>query len=156
MPWLPASVLQSGGTLDFTLSASPDPAWASSPASVPPSFGSGDLPAVGYTSPGGALTMTAGQTTAVQLGVVPAAPEATSIAWNIASDPPGLQVSPSSGTLALQQPSGDPATCRPPPPATQTLTITGTPAGNYALRVDLRTTKGTPLPPVVLQVTVQP
>jgi putative alpha-1,2-mannosidase len=156
MPWLPGSVLRSGGTLDFTLSANPDRAWASSPASAPPSFGTRGLPAVGYSSPGGALTVTAGQSTAVQLGVVPAAPDATSVVWKIASDPPGLQVSPSSGTLTLHPPRSDPTACRPAPPATQVLTITSAPAGSYALRVDLRTTNGRVLPPVVLDVTVQP
>ena len=156
MPWLPGSVLRSGGTLDFTLSASPDPAWASSPASGPPSFGTGDLSAVGYLSPGGAVTATAGQSTVVQLGAVPATPDATSVAWTLASDPPGLQVSPSSGTLELHAPNGADRACRPVPPATQALTIAGAPAGNYTLRVDLRTTKGTPLPPVVLDVTVRP
>jgi hypothetical protein len=156
MPWLPGSVLQSGGTLDFTLSASPDPAWASSPASSPPSFGTGELPVLGYSSPGGALTVTAGQATAVQLGVVAAAPYATSVDWKVASDPSGLHVSPSSGTLALHRPSGDPTACRPGQPATQALAVSGATAGNYALRVSLRTTEGTALPPVVLDVTVQP
>jgi predicted alpha-1,2-mannosidase len=156
MPWLPGTVLQSGGTLDFTLSASPDPAWGSSPASGPPSFGTGALPAVGYSSPGGALDVTAGRPAAVQLGVVSAAPRATSVVWKVASVSPGLQVSPSSGTLALQAPSGDTTACRPAPPATQQLTITGTTPGSDALRVDLRTTEGTALPPVVLDVTVQP
>jgi hypothetical protein len=156
MPWLPGSVLRSGGTLDFTLSASADPAWASSPASAPPSFGTSDLPAVGYSSPGGAVTMSAGQSATVQLGVVPTVSDATSVNWKIASEPPGVQVSPSSGTLALHAPSGGPTACHPAPPASQALKITGAPEGTYALRVDLRTTKGTALPPVVLDVTVHP
>jgi hypothetical protein len=155
MPWLPGSVLESGGTLEFTLSANPDPAWASSPDSSPPSFGTGDLPAVGYSSPDGALTVTAGRPTTIQLGVVPAAPRPTSVEWNISSVPPGLQVSSSSGTLALRAPLDDPDACRPAPPASQGLTITGTSPGSYPLLVGLRTTGGTALPPVVLDVTVQ-
>jgi hypothetical protein len=156
MPWLPGSVLRSGGTLDFTLSESPDPAWGSSPRTSPPSFGTGDLPAVGYTTPGGALTVTAGRSTAVELGVDPATPHATSVVWDTASDSSGLQVSPSSGTLALSAPSGDPTACRPPPPATQTLALSGTTAGSYVLRIGLRTSGGAVLPPVVLDVTIQP
>jgi predicted alpha-1,2-mannosidase len=156
MPWLPGSVLRSGGSLDFTLSASPDPSWASSPNSGPPSFGTGNLPAVGYTSPGGALTAPASRSTTVQLGVVASAPHATSVVWNVASDTSGLQVTPSSGTLALHPPSGDPTACRPAPPATQSLTVSGTTVGTHALRIDLRTTEGSVLPPVVLDVTVQP
>ena len=40
MPWLPASVLNSGGNLDYTLSGTPDPTWGSSPDAGPPSSGS--------------------------------------------------------------------------------------------------------------------
>ncbi len=161
LPWLPASVLQSGGTLDFTVSSSPDPAWASSPAASPPSFGTGQLPAVGYSMPGGAVTVATGRSTPVQLGVDPATLDATSVSWQVASDPPAVQVSPSSGTLALSAvaldpPSGDPSACRPAPPATQSLVLSASTPGTYVLRFDLRTTKGTALPPVVFDVTVQP
>ena len=54
MPWLPASVLQTGGTLDDTSSSSPDPAWGSSPADSPPRSAPRALPAVGFSSPSGA------------------------------------------------------------------------------------------------------
>ncbi|ATL70491.1 GH92 family glycosyl hydrolase [Nocardia terpenica] len=40
-PWLPESFVTTGGTLDFTLSATPDPAWGADPADVPPSFTDG-------------------------------------------------------------------------------------------------------------------
>ena len=100
--------------------------------------------------------MAVGHSATLRLGVVPSAPHATSVVWTVASDPSGLQVTPSSGMLALHPPSGEPAACRPAPPATQALTVSGTTAGSHALRVDLRTTEGTALPPVVLDVTVQP
>jgi predicted alpha-1,2-mannosidase len=38
-PWLPASFAASGGTLDYTLSKTPDENWGSSPQDAPPSFG---------------------------------------------------------------------------------------------------------------------
>ena len=100
--------------------------------------------------------MPVGHSATLRLGVVPSAPHATSVVWTVASDPSGLQVTPSSGMLALHPPSGEPAACRPAPPATQALTVSGTTAGSHALRVDLRTSEGTALPPVVLDVTVQP
>ena len=40
-PWLPASVLTSGGTLDLTLAATPDKRWGSAPSAAPPSISSG-------------------------------------------------------------------------------------------------------------------
>jgi len=38
-PWLPASFLIHGGTLDFTLAKTPNKAWGADPADAPPSFG---------------------------------------------------------------------------------------------------------------------
>jgi len=38
-PWLPPSITQLGGVLDFTVGTTPDPAWGSAPADAPPSFG---------------------------------------------------------------------------------------------------------------------
>ena len=53
-------MIKTGGTLDFTLSAQPDPSWGTDPADAPPSYTAGQLPAVGYSVPSGALTVTAG------------------------------------------------------------------------------------------------
>ena len=61
LPWLPASVLQTGGTLRYTLSGAPDADWASSPAAHPPSFETDQLPAVGFSLPSGATTAAAGK-----------------------------------------------------------------------------------------------
>ena len=163
LPWLPASILQSGGTLDFTLTASADPAWASSPTASPPSFGDGQLPAVGFSSPGGALTIAAGQSAPLELGVAPGVPHATSVAWRVTpSDTSGLQVVPSSGTLtlggvtvSLNPSTGAPTACRPAAPATTALTVSGTAPGTHAVTIDLRTSTGETLPPVVVDVTVQ-
>jgi hypothetical protein len=109
------------------------------------------------------LTLAAGQPTRVQLGVVAAVPDATAVSWQVASGPPGLRVTPSSGTLTLAAGSAtlNPTTgrqlaCRPAAPATQTLTVAGSAPGTSTLRVDLRTTSGAVLPAVVLDVTVQP
>ncbi len=124
MPWLPASVLNSGGNLDYTLSGTPDPTWGSSPDAGPPSSGSGQLPAVGFSLPSGATTVTAGQPKTITIGVAAAGDQATTVHWQAAPDPGGLAVTPSSGTLTLT-----PVSCGPTAPATQSLSVTapGTP-----------------------------
>ncbi|MFC9846782.1 GH92 family glycosyl hydrolase [Streptomyces sp. NPDC060223] len=42
--WLPASFVRNGGTLDYTLGATPNKQWGSSEASAPPSFREGEQP----------------------------------------------------------------------------------------------------------------
>jgi predicted alpha-1,2-mannosidase len=37
-PWLPASFIANGGTLNYTLSTTPNPAWGADPVDAPPSF----------------------------------------------------------------------------------------------------------------------
>jgi len=158
-PWLPSSVLTSGATLSYTLSSSPDPAWASAPADSPPSFTQGELPAVGFSLPGGSVSLTAGQATAVQIGAASAGGRPTSVRWQVTPEPSGLRVAPSSGTLTLGPASShqDSSTaCGPPLPATEALTVTGATPGSSVLRVELSTTRGVALPPVVLDVVVRP
>ena len=77
MPWLPASVLQTGGTLRFALSSSPDPTWATSPTASPPSFTAGELPVVGFSLPSGATTIAVGQPTPISIGAALAGARAT-------------------------------------------------------------------------------
>jgi hypothetical protein len=62
-------------------------------------------------------------------------------------------VTPSSGTLTLT-----PVNCGPTAPATQSLSVTapGTPTGSASLRVNLSTSGGLTLPPIVVDVQVQP
>lgn len=43
-PWLPASFVRDGGTLDYTLSGTPNRTWGSDPAVAPPSFREGEQP----------------------------------------------------------------------------------------------------------------
>ena len=152
MPWLPASVLNTGGTLRFALSGTPDAAWGSSANASPPSFGAGQLPAVGFSLPSGATTVTAGQPATVQIGVASAGVQATTVHWQAEPNPNGLTVTPSSGTLTLT-----PAGCTPAAPVTHSLSITApAAAGSSSVRVNLSTANGLTLPPVVFVVQVQP
>ncbi|NEC91209.1 GH92 family glycosyl hydrolase [Streptomyces sp. SID12501] len=43
-PWLPASFVRRGGTLDYTLAATPNPTWGTAPSDAPPSFRAGEQP----------------------------------------------------------------------------------------------------------------
>ncbi|GGX05667.1 GH92 family glycosyl hydrolase [Streptomyces chartreusis] len=94
--WLPASFVRDGGRLDYTLSATPDPAWGASEA--PPSFRAGEQPyqiGVGPTAatvaPGGsadvgirALSMSGGAGPEVRFRV---------------EAPDGITASPAEGTV---------------------------------------------------------
>jgi predicted alpha-1,2-mannosidase len=142
-PWLPASVLTTGGTLTYELSAHPDPAWGSSSSAAPPSYGAGRLPAVGFSDPGGRITLEAGRPATVELGVRSAQPGGSTVVWRAGGA--GLTVTPDSGRFTL----------RPAPPLTQALVLTSSAPGAHLLEVNLSTTTGTPLPPVVLEVSVE-
>ncbi len=152
LPWLPASALTSGGNLHYTLSSTPDTTWGSSPAVRPPSFGTGQLPAVGFAVPSGATSATAGQPATIQLGVALAGDQAVTVRWQAVVAPGGVMVAPSSGTLALAPVHGSATGCGPPRPISQPLSVTAPATGSYSLRVNLSTTTGLALPPVVVDV----
>jgi predicted alpha-1,2-mannosidase len=156
-PWLPASVVTTGATLTYGLSSVPDASWGSSPSAAPPSFAAGRLPVVGYTTPGGSVSVPAGQTMTVQLGVQPAGVGSSTVQWSAKGT--GLMTSPAAGAfpvhaVATPAPGGKPG-CALTAPATQTITIvSSTIPGTYVLDIDLKTSTGQALPTVVLDVDV--
>jgi hypothetical protein len=144
VPWLPSSVLKSGGTLTFELSKHRSN-WGSNPAGSPPSYGTGVLPAVGYSFPSGGTTVAVGQTSSIVLGIRQATPGSTSVGWSVAGDQ-GLSVTPSSGTFTLGRSHcgvGD---------MSQTLHVTATAPGAHVLDFHLTTASGQSLPPVAVDV----
>jgi predicted alpha-1,2-mannosidase len=147
-PWMPASILQSGGTLSFTLSAHPDAGWAASAANAPPSFASGRLPAVGSSTPAGSETVTAGQPTTVQLVLDRTGNSGAAVDWSATGS--GLSVAPSTGQF------GAVAACTAGAGPPMTLTVSAARPGTYDLRIRLETSAKVTLPPVVLAVTVTP
>lgn len=50
--WLPEDFVTSGGTLDFTLSATPDTTWGTGAGDAPPSFRDGEKPSIPFVDPG--------------------------------------------------------------------------------------------------------
>lgn len=153
-PWLPASILTTGGTLDYGLSSVPDPSWASAPAASPPSYGSGRLPAVGFSSPGGGTSLAAGHRATVRLGVQPAEPTSSTVVWEAGGA--GLTVTPSTGRFVVGSPnaSGTGTGSSVATPPMQTLSLGSATPGIHVLDIHLETTGGTELPSVVLDVHV--
>jgi hypothetical protein len=157
-PWLPSSIITTGGTLAYGLSSVPDPSWGSATEASPPSFGTGRLPAVGFSEPSGGVSVPAGQTTTVQLGLQPAETGPWTVRWSARGT--GLLTSPGDGAFTVTAPTDKAGRdglsgCQLTAPAPQLLTIVAsTVPGTYVLDVTLKTTSGRALPPVVLDVTV--
>lgn len=147
-PWLPASVLRSGGTLTYGLSATADTTWGAAPADSPPSFSTGRLPAVGFSVPSGGLSLHVGQPATVQLGIKQITAGGAAVHWT-ATSADGLTLSASSGTFP-PSPASATAACASPQAQTQSLTVDASAAGSFTVVVDMETTTGTALPPVVL------
>jgi len=104
------------------------------------------------------VTVPAGRTTTVQLGLQPAETGPSTIRWSARGT--GLLVSPSDGAFAVtatNEKTGRDglSRCAVTDPAPQVLTIVApTVPGTYVLDVTLKTSAGQSLPPVVLDVTV--
>jgi predicted alpha-1,2-mannosidase len=98
--WLPASVISSGGTLDFTLSDSPDTSWGVGPGAAPHSSTQGEAAAIGFASPSGGIIATRGQSRSLSVGAQSVVGQPTTLKWT-ATAPVGITVTPSSGTLIL-------------------------------------------------------
>ncbi|MEU6308418.1 GH92 family glycosyl hydrolase [Streptomyces chartreusis] len=94
--WLPASFVRDGGRLDYTLSATPDPAWGASEA--PPSFRAGEQP---YQIGVGPTTATVAPGGSAEVGI-----RALSMSGGAGPDvrfrvdaPDGITASPAEGTV---------------------------------------------------------
>ncbi|MEU4660032.1 GH92 family glycosyl hydrolase [Streptomyces sp. NPDC023723] len=95
-PWLPASVVEHGGRLDYTLSATPDPDWGADQA--PPSFRDGEQPyqiGVGPT----AATLAPGDSTTVGIRALAVSGGAGPDVRFEVDTPDGITASPAEGTV---------------------------------------------------------
>lgn len=126
--WLPEDFVASGGTLDFTLSATPDTTWGSGPGDVPPSFRDGEAASVAFVDPA-RVTVPAGAEGTADLGMQDLSGADRTWHWS-ASPPSGITVSPSSGDLAV--PAATTARAR------VTVSVAdGTAEGSYQIPVTL-------------------
>lgn len=146
-PYLSPGILRTGGTVRFTLSATPDKTWGASPADAPPSYTTQAAPAVGFTLPSGEVDAAAGVAHAVTLGAQSGSAKATTVSWRVTSAK-GVRVTPSSGHFALPAESSDGTFGR----ATTTLEVTASGPGTHLVHVALSAPGHAPLPPVTLVV----
>jgi predicted alpha-1,2-mannosidase len=147
-PWLPASVMRDGGTLDLSLSSTPDRSWGASPHDAPPSYSTGAARAVGFVEPSGSVTVTPGTATPVTLGAQAGTSGPVSLSWT-AHVPDGVTVEPAAGTFELRATTTGGPTAR----TSATLHVTAAAAGTYDLHVSFADPGGhDPVPPVTLVV----
>jgi hypothetical protein len=97
--WLPESFVNNGGTVDFTLSSTPDVNWGTAPTDAPPSFRDGEVGQRGYVEPG-RLVIPTGRTGVLEVGAQDYSGSGTIVHWS-ATPPAGIRMSPSSGDITV-------------------------------------------------------
>jgi predicted alpha-1,2-mannosidase len=96
-PWLPEALMSEGGTLDFALSATPDPAWGSAPQDAPPSFRDGEKASLSFVDPS-RVVVPAGSGGTAAVGVQDLSGTARTWQWS-AGSVDGITASPASGSV---------------------------------------------------------
>ncbi|RZS38993.1 putative alpha-1,2-mannosidase [Herbihabitans rhizosphaerae] len=144
-PWLPESFVERGGTVEFRMSATPDPVWGSAPEDRPPSFRAGEIGQRGYVDPGRLVIPAGGQDTA-NVGAQDLSGSGATIKWS-AQPPAGFTVEPAGGEVVVPpgQRASVPVTVKVAP---------GTAETTYRIPVTFSTADGKPLQGGVLQVLV--
>ncbi|HZR42911.1 MAG TPA: glycoside hydrolase domain-containing protein, partial [Ktedonobacteraceae bacterium] len=144
-PWLPPSFVQTGGTLDFTLSGSPNTTWGAAATDAPPSFQYGEVPTLVSFNPSRAVVVP-GKTTQTSIFAENIGSSASSVSWT-ATAPSGLTITPTSGSFTV--PAGS--------TGSQPLTVTAaanTGEGYYRISFSAQNSSGTTLPPLTMLVVV--
>ncbi|WP_329269726.1 GH92 family glycosyl hydrolase [Streptomyces sp. NBC_01451] len=140
-PWLPASFVRRGGTLDYTLAATPDPTWGTAPSDAPPSFRAGEQPyqiGVGPTT----ATLAPGGSAEVDiraLSLTGAATPGPEVRFEVET-PVGVTATPASGTVV---------------DGTRRITLTAQPAaeqGFHEARIKVTSTETAYEQPIALTV----
>ena len=144
---LPASFATRGGSLDVSLSGTPDTHWATSAQAAPPSYRAYEDPAIGYLTPTGTQVTPAGSSLPATVGASTLAGGAGRVTWSASSDVAGVTVTPSSGTLDLTH------------AATASTPVTvnvaqDTPSGYHPVTINFRTASGQTLPGSTVVMTV--
>jgi hypothetical protein len=137
-----------GVTLDYDLATTPSTSRGTGPEADPPSYTSGEAPAIGFTSPWGAAVVSPGQSQTVHVGAQSEVQQPQTLTWS-ATALPGIQLTPSTGTLTLN----------PGAQATQPATISapaGTPNGTYPVHITFTGNAGRQVSSTDVEVQVQP
>ncbi len=96
--WLPEALISSGGTLDYTRSATAT-AWGSAAADAPPSFREQEKPSLSFVDPARAVTP-AGSTSTASVGVQDLSGTARTWTYS-AGSVDGITLTPASGSIAV-------------------------------------------------------
>ncbi len=96
--WLPEALISSGGTLDYTRSATAT-AWGSAAADAPPSFREQEKPSLSFVDPARAVTP-AGSTSKASVGVQDLSGTARSWTYS-AGSVDGITLTPAAGSIAV-------------------------------------------------------
>ena len=99
--YLPPSVIQNGATLDYTLGATPNTAWGSGALAAPPSYRTGEEPAIAFTDPTSVVSLSPGETTTAQIGAQSEIGRPQAVTWTASSSSPDVTVTPAHGTFRL-------------------------------------------------------
>ena len=144
-PWLPPSFIAQGGTLDYTLSTTPNTSWGAAPGDAPPSFQYGETPILVSFNPGRPVVAPGG-TTQGSIVAQNIGNTASTLSWS-ATAPSGLTITPSSGSFSV------PANAS----GNQSFTVAAganMQEGYYSISFSAQTSNGTKLPPLTMSVVV--
>jgi hypothetical protein len=144
-PWLGPDFVAKGGTLDYTLSTTPNTTWGASASDAPPSYQYGEVGSFVSFKPGRAVAAPGGSAQSSIVGQNIDG-NGTTITWS-ATAPSGLSVSPSSGSFDV---AGNGA-------GSQSFTVSAsssTSEGYYSITFSAQVSNGQQLPPESLQVVV--
>ncbi|MGC5165467.1 GH92 family glycosyl hydrolase [Luteimicrobium sp. DT211] len=144
-PWVPASFVKKGGTLDYTLVAKAQKSWGKAAADAPPSFRDGEIPAF-VRSSDSSVKVEPGAQAKTSLTMSTMTGKQVRVRWSIEA-PDGLKVTPSASAVTVPK-SGQ---------VTVPVTVKATKQaadGVYTLPVTATTTDGQRIAAAPLTVTV--
>ncbi|MEU3979069.1 GH92 family glycosyl hydrolase [Streptomyces sp. NPDC026672] len=144
-PWVPASFVTHGGTLDYTLGATPNTTWGSSTHAAPPSFRDGEAPFFASTDPA-QVKIEPGKSADTTIKLSTLQDGKVRVHWT-AAPPAGITLSPASGDITIPK-SGS---------ASGKLSVSvaaDTKSGVYAIPLTLTSAHGGTAPTAWLSVTV--
>ncbi len=148
-PWVPASFVTHGGTLDYTLGSTPNTKWGSAAKDAPPSFRDGEAPFFASTAPD-AVKAEPGTSADSTLNLSTIQDSRQDVRWS-ASAPDGITLSPASGRISL--PAGGTASAK-----LSVSVAKDTKSGVYEVPITLTSSAAaagsTPAPKAWLSVTV--
>src|ERR1700759_3055347 len=143
--YLDYGTLSAGGTINYTLSTTPDKSWGASAADAPPSDSTGEQTALTSAGPASGLVIAPGSTGTATLTVDNLTNQAITADWTATASDSNLTLSPASGTLTVPAASS----------ATAKVTVTaGSAEGAYSVSFSTKLSSGTTLPDTAVGVDV--